>query len=75
MGRHFEGLPVEQRARLAARGIDPELSCEAWLATIRDGSFPLSVSGRPLSDETREGKRRGALRTCVAPIPMAVVIP
>jgi len=38
---HFPALSPEIGARLEARGIDAERSCEEWLEAIRDGSWPL----------------------------------
>lgn len=72
-------------ARLAVRGIDPERSCEAWLATILDGSFPLNTDGTPTGPTNRtrrngakvshhSGRSPGAWRVPI-PIPLAVVIP
>jgi len=67
---------------LAARGIDPEHSTEAWLAAIRDGSFPLDAFLRPRSCPQRKSRdmRVGSsmqpgVRHVPLPIPLALVLP
>ena len=63
--------------RLAARGIDPERSAEAWIAAIRDGSFTLRSDGLPLRPNYR-GSPAGwepERRRVPIPLPLAVVLP
>lgn len=63
-------LPDAVRARLLARGIDPEQSCDAWLAAIRDGSYDLTRLRRALYEPPPR------LRPVVpVVIPLAVVLP
>lgn len=45
---HFPNLEPEIRARLEARGIDPEVSCELMLFEIRYGRWLLDPPGRCL---------------------------
>ena len=77
---HFPGLDAETRARLEARGIDPERSYALFLARVRDGTFRFerrrSFSG--FRDELPESEPVIPLEArgdCPAVIPMAVVIP
>jgi hypothetical protein len=62
---HFPALSPAIGARLEARGIDAERSCEEWLEAIRDGSWPLEELTR-----RQAGKRRAPQA-----IPLAVVVP
>jgi hypothetical protein len=78
-GRHYPSLlSPDIQERLAALGIDPEASTEAWLQAIRDGSFPLSSLGRPdpgrMGRDTQSPLSPGA-RLVPIPIPLALVLP
>ena len=76
-------LDADIRARLAARGIDPERSVDAWLTAIRDGSYPLSrlaPKQSPRSAQSRALNARHAPHLpggqyVPVPMPLAVVIP
>ena len=68
----FQGLGEDVAKRLRARGIDAEESCRAWLAGIRDGSWPLSRFERA----ARVGHPSRLTRDRVPlVIPLAVVLP
>jgi hypothetical protein len=68
---HFASLNEEIRARLEARGIDPERSVDAWLEAIREGAFPLTPEGLPRRPRPYRSTRSRSL----TPIPLAVVKP
>ena len=72
---HFDSLSPDIHERLAARGIDPERSAEAWLAAIRDGSWPLTGMGRRAGRRSIEKSRHHAsvpgARFVPVPIPLA----
>lgn len=74
-------LPADVRARLEARGIDPDHPERAWVEAIRDGSFPISAMADRLAGRwigrvqpNRDGRSPGAWRV-PSPIPLAVVLP
>jgi hypothetical protein len=68
---HFPTLMLEVRARLEARGIDPERSAEDFVDAILEGSFPINADGTPARPRLK-GLVHGPSLT---PIPLAVVLP
>ena len=62
--------------RLAARGIDPEASCEAWIEAILAGAFPIYANGMPRGQRDHllwvHNRGRGL---SLQPLPLAVVMP
>jgi hypothetical protein len=65
----FANLPEDVLANLAARGIDPDASCAAWLGAIRDGSYDVTRLRAAIYPPWR------ARPVVPIVIPLAVVLP